>query len=211
MRKLITIAAAGMLVLSVAAPAMAYEPETSPNGPGTDGLLTTTSVSLTVVEGTTVYAPATVTVGTVSSNSGAYPGAGALIPGQTATGGGTVYWISNEASKAMYVDLTTQFTHQAVAADPMADPPVVAVNDTIPYDDVFLAGNAGSYTWLEDLEEATHVKVLNIAGEQSQVAGGDIGDTLESGNFGIKVIIPAAPAAEYVGTLTFTVGGASSY
>lgn len=215
MRKLITIATAGLMVLSVAGTALAYEPETSPNAAGADNNLKTTSVSITVVEGTTVYAPATLTVGTVTSDSGAYPGGTALIPGQTATGAGVVYWISNEASKAMYVDLTTKFTSNVS----------VGVDDTIKYEDVALAGNTGgadaftagtanfaANTWLATSNAgADHVKVRNIAGEQSLVGGGDIGATLEAGTFGVKVIIPAAPAATYTGTLTFTVGGASIY
>ena len=211
MRKLITIATAGLMVLSVAGTALAYEPETSPNLPGADNNLKTTSVTLVVVAGTTVYAPATVAVGAVTSDTGAYPAAGALIPGQTATGSGTVYWISNEASKAMYVDLTTKFTSNVSAGvdDTIKYPDTFLAGDDATGSDVFTAGAVGAYTGLTSA--TNHVKVRNIAGEQSLVGGGDIGATLEAGAFGVKVIIPAAPAATYTGTLTFTVGGASSY
>ena len=46
MRKLITIATAGLMVLSVAGTALAFEPETSPNLPGADNNLKTTSCLL---------------------------------------------------------------------------------------------------------------------------------------------------------------------
>jgi hypothetical protein len=197
MRKLITLATAGLMVFSVAGTALATEPQD-------DVADKTTDVNLVVTLGTTVYAPADIDLTSVNLNAGGYPVTTDVIPGQVIANRAQLAWISNESDKQILVALTSALTNGTAI---------------IPWSDMKLAGDAGGALgvgckdsvaqcfWSAYLTDATTTEpVKDIAGVQLDTTGVDFyDDVLETGYFGVQVTVPAAAAGTYLGEVTFTV------
>jgi hypothetical protein len=167
--KLLALCAAGALVMTVAPAALAGHL----NNPGGS-----TNATLTVTSGTTIYAPASINLG-----SG--------FPGETTSGTATVEWLSNEgASKNI-----------AVQASTLTCGACTGTYKTIDNEDLgFAVGTGGTET---SRFGGTPLNVHTLAADDAEYDAA--GDTPSSQAFKVWVHIPSVDAGAYVGTLTFSV------
>ena len=183
MRKLITLAAAGMLLVAMLpATASAATGDTNCNGNG--GSDCVTGVTLVVTIGTTIYAPADFTIGTG-------------FPGQVVTSAlQTVEWLSNDTG----LDLAAQLSDMTctVTSGTCVN---AGTNQLIDNEDFGLIVGAGSENAFGSTPLFVHALAVTGA-EKTDLADGDAAD---SQDFNIVAHVPSVHDGDYTGTLTFSV------
>lgn len=189
--RLIGVLASGALLLTVAAPSMAATPNPDiDNGSGGD----TTTVTVYVDAGTTLYVPAAVSINLAGTDN-AWPGQTVNNKSGTLASNPKIEWWSNEAEKDVMASMPDLIGK--VGGKLIDDLNVHLWNvapDGVTPADTGVATDQGSF------DTAGAISVGNI----DEVSGGT-DETLDTQFFYLEVFIPSATEDQYEADITWTV------